>query len=98
MSLTTEHRKAFLTYRKAGCVCGVVIDAVSRKDAAQRLAEHMRHPSAAQRIADAPEEHKTCPIEVWNDRWGVCTKHSVYVDMDAATPGHQEELALELSK
>lgn len=90
----SKHFKSFLTYRRAGCACGVVIDAVSRKDAAQRLAQHIQHPSAAQRIADAPTEHKTCPIEVWNDRWGVCTEHLVYVDRDAETKPQGEQMEL----
>lgn len=90
----TEHRKSFLTYRRAGCACGVVIEAVSRQDAAQRLAHHMKHPSAAQRIADAPEEHRNCELEVWSDRWNVCTNHHVYVDMETGRAGQQTELEL----
>lgn len=88
----TEHRQAFITYRKAGCACGVVIDAVSRKDAAQRLIHHITHPSAAQRIADAPADHKTCKLEIWSDRWSVCTNHMVYVDMETGHVGQQTEL------
>lgn len=90
-----EHRKAFITKTKAGCACGAVIDAASRKDAAQRLAGHMRHPSAAQRIADAPEEHRNCKIEIWSERWAVCEEHLVYVDLDAGTKplGEQMELS-----
>lgn len=93
MSLNTEHRKSFLTYRRAGCACGVVIEAVSRKDAAQRLAVHMAHPSAAQKIAGAPKEHQDCKIERWSDRWGVCQDHLVYIDMEIPAEGEQLEMS-----
>lgn len=89
-----EHRKAFITKTKAGCACGTVLDATNRKDAAQRLAEHMRHPSAAQRIADAPAEHANCKIEIWSERWGVCEQHLVYVDLNAGTKPQGEQMEL----
>lgn len=95
MSTTVEHRKAFITYRRAGCACGAVMEAVSRLDAAQKLAGHMLHPSAANRIADTPKEHQSCTTEQWNDRWAVCVNHNVYVDLDAGrvNPADQTELS-----
>lgn len=89
----TQHKKSFLTYRRAGCACGVTIEAVSRKDAEQRLAGHIAHPSAAQKIADAPKEHSNCKIERWSDRWGVCQDHLVYVDLDIPITGEQLEMS-----
>lgn len=96
MENESQHHKAFITYRRAGCACGVVIEAVSRKDATQRLINHLLHPSVANRIADRPEDHADCSIEEWDQTWGVCRDHSVYIHLAERFPAAPEQLELAL--
>lgn len=79
----TEHRKTFSTPKRAGCICGHVTVATSRESANRSLIRHITKPQAPGKIADAPDEHKGCNIEPWSGRWGVCTDHRVYIDLEA---------------
>lgn len=77
------HRLAFSTAYRAGCACGFVAEKTPREGARRRVIRHITNPQAPGKIADAPYEHANCHVEPWSVKWGICTDHRVYIDLEA---------------